>query len=81
MKKKFSKLLALLLSLMIFASQLMLPAFAVDTSNNCSCDPATRKGTLVSSIPATCVEYGVDIYQCDECNKQWSEYRSILYYM
>lgn len=67
MKRTLSKALVLLLSFAIMATQIIVPAFAVE-QNECNCDKATRTGTLINSVEATCGDFGYDIYECNECH-------------
>ena len=69
---KFSRLLALVLVVALMAN-FVVPGLAVDASEGCQCDPEFRTGTYLSTVAATCVDYGYDVYVCDDCGKQYSE--------
>ena len=69
---KFSRLLALVLVVALMAN-FVVPGLAVNASEGCQCDPATRTGTYLETIAATCVDYGYDVYECDDCGKQYSQ--------
>lgn len=66
MKSKLSKALVLLLSLAMIVAQFVIPTSAAD---QVACDDEThaRGDITVSSVPATCVYYGYDVKECEEC--------------
>ena len=72
MKTKIMRVLGLLLAIVVMANQMMLPVFAVDTSVNCTCEEHGVDDVLLETRNATCVEYGVEVYECAECGKQYS---------
>ena len=73
MKKTISKVFAMLLAVMLFATQLVAPTFAASA---CTCegdDFTNRTGTFAYSVFApTCKEEGMDVYTCDKCGGSYN---------
>ncbi len=67
MKKYFSRTCAALLAVSLLFTQLLIPVAALETAE-CTCDAATRTGTVISTVDATCDSYGYEMYECDECH-------------
>lgn len=66
MKKKFTKFFAVLLVIAMLASQMVAPAFAVNTTTYycSSCGTDGQLGTLKRTIDPTCGKDGYKIYAC-----------------
>ncbi len=75
MKKHLSKVIVMLLTVALIATQLMVPVFAIEIEgvDDCKCDPATRTGQVIRYVDPTCCEYGYFLLNCDECYKNFTE--------
>lgn len=69
MKTKLTKVLGLLLAIAMIATQLMVPAFAVE-EKDCTCKPGRENLVEIGRTEATCTSLGVIVYECTVCNGQ-----------
>ncbi len=79
MRKKISKTFALVLSVMLVATQIIVPAFAVETASEyfCTCDEPVVTDNVETANP-TCTEKGYKTYLCDECGKTVASKTEVL---